>query len=62
MTDQLDSAALRRWAIRCAAQADDPRTSGDERDRLLKMRSALLDLAFTQDWLEGQKRGLRPTG
>jgi hypothetical protein len=62
MTDVLDSAALRRWAIQAAAQADDPRITGDERERLLKMRSALLELAHTQDWLEGQQRDLRPTG
>jgi hypothetical protein len=54
MTDRLDSATLRRWAMQCAAQASDPRTSGDDRDRLLKMRTALLDLAKTQDWLDGR--------
>ena len=70
MTDQMDSATLRRWAMQCRAQADDPRASGDDRERLLKMQTALLDLARTQDWLEGQNRGLgrdqgqdlRPTG
>jgi hypothetical protein len=69
MTDLMDSATLRRWAMQCGAQADNPRTSGDERERLLKMQTALLDLAQTQDWLEGQNRGqgrdqsqdLRPT-
>ena len=60
MTDQMEAATLRRWAMQCAAQADDPRMSGDERERLLKMRTALLELAQTQDWLEG--RDLRPTG
>jgi hypothetical protein len=66
MTDQMESAALRRWAMQCAAQADNPRTTEDERERLLKMRTALLELAHTQDWLEGQNRDqdrdLRPTG
>ena len=46
---------LRRWAMQCAAQADDPHATGDERDRLLKMRTALLELAETQDWLEGER-------
>jgi hypothetical protein len=62
MTDMLSSADMRRWAMQCAAQADDPRISGDERERLLTMRTALLELAQTQDWLEGQLRDLRPTG
>jgi hypothetical protein len=66
MTDLMDAATLRRWAMQCAAQADDPLLTGDERERLLKMRAALLDLAHTQDWLEGQNRDqgtdLRPTG
>ena len=55
MTDLDNAATLRRWAMQCAAQADDPHASGDERDRLLKMRTALLELAETQDWLEGDR-------
>jgi hypothetical protein len=52
----LTSAGLRRWAMQCAAGADDPHASGDERDRLLTMRRALLDLAEAQDWLDGKLR------
>jgi hypothetical protein len=55
MTDLDNAAMLRRWAMQCAAQADDPHATGDERDRLLKMRTALLELAQTQDWLEGER-------
>lgn len=55
MTDLDNAATLRRWAMQCAAQADDPHATGDERDRLLKMRTALLELAETQDWLEGER-------
>lgn len=62
MTDMLESAELRRWAMQCGAQADNPRASGDERERLLKMQTALLELAHTQDWLAGQRKDLRPTG
>ena len=66
MTDLMDAATLRRWAMQCAAQANDPRMTGDERERLLKMRTALLELADMHDWLEGQNRDrgrdLRPTG
>lgn len=54
--DTLDSAGLRRWAMQCAASANDPRASGDERDRLLIMRKALLELAEAQDWLDGKRR------
>ena len=49
MIDQADSATLRRWAMQCASEADNPRASGDERERLLKMRTALLELADTKD-------------
>lgn len=48
------AADLRRWAIQCAAQANDPLMSGDNRDRLLKMRQSLLSLADTEDWLRGK--------
>jgi hypothetical protein len=48
------SAGLRRWAMQCAAAADDLNVSGDERDRLLTMRKALLELAEAQDWLDGR--------
>jgi hypothetical protein len=60
MTDQMDAAALRRWAMQCADQANNPLASGDERARLLKMREALLDLAKTKDWLDGYE--LKATG
>ena len=56
MTDALTGAALRRWAMQCAAQAENPRAGGDERERLLRMRTALLKVAETQDWLDGGSR------
>lgn len=62
MIDQADSATLRRWAMQCASEADNPRASGDERERLLKMRTALLELADTKDWLDGQSNEFRLTG
>ena len=62
MIDQADSATLRRWARQCASEADNPRASGDERERLLKMRTALLELADTKDWLDGQSNEFRLTG
>jgi hypothetical protein len=54
--DMHSSSGLRRWAMQCATAADDPHASGDERDRLLRMRRALLELAEAQDWLDGRKR------
>lgn len=41
--------------MQCAAAANDPRSSGAERDRLLVMRKALLELADAQDWLDGKR-------
>jgi len=52
--DMHSSPGLRRWAMQCAAEADAPETSPDERNRLLKIRSALLELADAQDWLDGK--------
>ncbi len=46
--------------MQCASAADDPNASGDERDRLLTMRKALLELAEAQDWLDGKKRDPAP--
>jgi hypothetical protein len=54
--DMHSSSGLRRWAMQCAAAADDPHASGDERDRLLTMRRALLELADAQDWLDGRSK------
>jgi hypothetical protein len=60
MIDMHSSSGLRRWAMQCAAAADDPHASGDERDRLLVMRRALLELADAQDWLDGRNREQAP--
>ena len=60
MPDQMQAAMLRRWAMECAAQADNPRATGAERERLLKMRTALLEMANTRDWLDGQTAGTVP--
>lgn len=51
-----DAEFLRNWALRCEKQAQDARTSGDERDRLLEMRDSLLLVAETQDWLDGNTK------
>jgi hypothetical protein len=54
--NSISSADLRRWAMECYDQAIDPRASGDERDRLLRMRQSLLTLAEEQDWLNGKTK------
>ena len=53
-TKELDATALREWARECADRADDPLVTANNRDRMLKMKDALLALAATQDWLDGQ--------
>ncbi len=46
--------------MQCAAAADDPFAGGDERERLLIMRRALLELSDAQDWLDGRSRQQQP--
>jgi hypothetical protein len=55
-----DAPLLRRWAMECAASAADPKIMAEDRKRLLKMREALLQLARTQDRLDGKKAPLSP--
>jgi hypothetical protein len=56
MTDDLSSADLRRWAARCASDADLAKDPAD-RERLLKMRDALLFLADNLDRQPGETGG-----
>jgi hypothetical protein len=56
MNTNISAAGLRQWAAQCEARAKDPLTTGDEHERLMKMRHALIDLADNQEWLDGQKR------
>jgi hypothetical protein len=51
-----NSADLRRWAMQCGARAS-AAACADERERLTRMREALLDLADNEDWLGGMVRG-----
>lgn len=55
-SNSISSADLRRWAMECYDQAINPRASGEERERLLKMRQSLLTLAGEQDWLNGKTK------
>ncbi|MCK9914543.1 hypothetical protein MXD81_35835 [Microbacteriaceae bacterium K1510] len=55
MPDMLNAAELRRLAMQCSARAEHENCSTTERERLLKMREALLDLAQNADWLAGRR-------
>jgi hypothetical protein len=46
---------LRRWAARCATDARRVRADED-RDRLMRMREALLALAANEDWINPEAR------
>jgi hypothetical protein len=51
---------LRRWAAQCAEKAQHAKTP-EERTRLLRMQASVLELAKTQDWLDGKSpSGLEP--
>jgi len=49
----LSSEELRQWAERCLAQAGET-TNDLERHRLRKMHEGLMEMAHTQDWLDGR--------
>jgi hypothetical protein len=55
MNTNITAAGLRRWAAQCEERAKDPMTTGPEFERLTRMKAALLELASTQEWLDGQK-------
>jgi hypothetical protein len=52
MVDMPNAADLRRWAKRCAEQAESVKEA-EERERLMRMHRALMELAETRDWLDG---------
>jgi hypothetical protein len=54
MLDTLSGPELRRYAMRCRAQADNPACSEEERKRLMEMQAAFFTLAETADWLSGK--------
>lgn len=53
MNTNMPAAALRRWAEQCDARLKDPMATGEECERLTKMRDGLRAVAETQEWLEG---------
>ena len=54
MDTNLSVAEFRRWAEQCDRRSKDPMISGEEHERLAKMRDGLLAVANTQEWLEGR--------
>jgi hypothetical protein len=59
MNTNISAAGLRRWAAQCDERAKDPLTTGPEYERLMTMKNALLDLAATQEWLDGERPPLQ---
>ncbi len=53
MNMNLTSAELRRWAARCDMRLKDALISGEEHERLRKLRDGLVAVADAQDWLDG---------
>jgi hypothetical protein len=54
MPNTLNAAEMRRLAMQCAARASQFGVSADERDRMLRMREGLLEVAASADWLAGR--------
>jgi len=55
MPDTLNAAELRRLAMQCDAEATSAGCTATDRERLVKIREALLDLAQSADWLAGRR-------
>jgi hypothetical protein len=53
MRKKFSAVELRRWARQCEKSASDPMITAREREQLLKMTTALFELARTEDWLNG---------
>ncbi len=58
MFDPLNGDEIRLRAVHCEAKAKRAAWCCAERERLLRMREALLALADTADWLCGRSRDL----
>jgi hypothetical protein len=58
MLDPLNAEELRLWAAQCTEKAERVISPRAERERLLKIRDALLALADSADWLSGRSRDL----
>lgn len=60
MNTNISAAGLRQWAAQCETRAKAPLTTGPEYERLMTMKTALLALADSQEWLDGQKPPANP--
>lgn len=60
MNTNISTEGLRQWAAQCESRAKDPMTTGPEYERLMTMKDALIALADTQEWLDGQKAPIAP--
>lgn len=52
-----DPKELRAWALQCEIAAARDMCSERERERLIRMKGALLDLAQQAEWLKGKEEG-----
>ena len=59
MPDTLNAAEMRRLAMQCAARASEPNCDAKERERMLRMREGLLEVAANADWLSGRHDSAR---
>ena len=55
MPDTLNAAEMRRLAMQCAARAQEANVTAEERERMLRMREGLLEVATCADWLSGRR-------
>jgi hypothetical protein len=55
MNTNLSATELRRWAEQCDRQSKDVLITGEQHERLVKMRDGLRAVAEAQEWLEGSK-------
>jgi hypothetical protein len=58
MPDTMNAAEMRRLAMQCAARANDVGLAVHERERMLRMREGLLEVAANADWLSGRSNPL----
>jgi hypothetical protein len=55
MNTNLSAAELRCWAEQCDRRSKDLMITGEEHERLAKIRDGLLAVVETQEWLEGRQ-------
>lgn len=62
MNTNLSAAELRAWAYQCDRQLKEVFITGEQHERLVRMRDGLRAVAETQEWLEGQHDNATASG